>query len=101
MPQLLGKKLGMTKIFDETGRAIVCTVLKVDPNVVMRVKTGEKDGYVAVEACAYAMTDKEKKQMAKPQIGHFKKLKVEPMKRIFEFHVEGEEKYESGQSISV
>lgn len=66
---LLGEKLGMTQVFEDDGTVIPVTVLKVEPNVVVQVKTKEKDGYEAVQVGAG-----HKKKVTKPLKGHFKEL---------------------------
>lgn len=81
MPGLIGKKVGMTSIFDEQGRNIPCTVIEVGPCVVTQIKTVEKDGYRAVQL-AYA--DKKEKHTPKAMIGHFKKAATSPKHKVIE-----------------
>ena len=73
MPGLVGKKVGMTTIFDEQGRNIPCTVIEVGPNVVTQIKTVDKDGYNAVQL---AYDEKKEKHSNKAMIGHFQKAKT-------------------------
>ncbi|MCX7816577.1 MAG: 50S ribosomal protein L3 [Syntrophales bacterium] len=68
---LIGRKLGMTQIFDEEGTAIPVTVIEVEPSVVIQIKTKEKDGYDALQL-GYERV--KKKVLTKPQIGHFDKV---------------------------
>ncbi len=82
MPGLIGKKIGMTSLFTEDGKNIPCTVIEVGPCVVTQVKTQEKDGYEAVQL---AFDEKREKSCTKPLLGHFKKAKTNPRKKLVEF----------------
>ena len=82
MSGLIGKKIGMTSIFDEAGKNIPCTVLEAGPCVVTQVKTKDTDGYEAIQL---AYDDKKEKQTTKALHGHFQKAGVEPKKIIREF----------------
>ena len=99
--KLFGKKRGMTKVFDDNGHAVVCTVLEVEPNVVVQVKTDEKEGYNAVQLGAFKLNESQKKRALKPQVGHFKKGQVEPRKKLFEAKVENAGEYQVGQEITL
>ncbi|NLM96778.1 MAG: 50S ribosomal protein L3 [Halanaerobiaceae bacterium] len=79
---LIGKKLGMTQIFQENGTAIPVTVLKAGPNVVVQKKTREKDGYDALQL---GFEDKKEHRTNKPEKGHFKRAGVSPKKHLAEF----------------
>lgn len=81
MPGLIGKKVGMTSVFDENGNNIPCTVLKVGPCVVTQIKTVESDGYNAVQL---AFDEKKEKNTPKPMIGHFKKANTTPKHKVIE-----------------
>jgi large subunit ribosomal protein L3 len=81
MPGLVGKKVGMTTIFDEQGRNIPCTVIEVGPNTVTQIKTVERDGYNAVQL---AYDEKKEKHSNKAMIGHFQKAKTTPKKKVIE-----------------
>jgi large subunit ribosomal protein L3 len=83
MSGLIGKKIGMTSVFDEEGRYIPCTVIEAGPCVVTQVKTREKDGYEAVQL---AFDDRKEKSCNKPLLGHFRKAKTTPKRKLFEFH---------------
>lgn len=90
MPGLIGKKIGMTSLFDENGKNLPCTVLEVTPNAVTQVKTLEKDGYEAVQL---GYGERREKSTTKALQGHFAKSKVEPklMLREFELDYQGVE----------
>jgi large subunit ribosomal protein L3 len=94
-----GRKKGMTKIFNENGQAIVCTVLLVEPNVITQIKDQEKDGYKALQMGAIATS--KKKSISKPILGHFASKKVEPKKVLFESRIEDVSSYEVGQALGV
>lgn len=81
MPGLVGKKVGMTSIFDDQGKNVPCTVIEVGPNVVTQIKTVDSDGYNAVQL---AYDDKKEKHTNKAMMGHFKKAKTSPKKKIIE-----------------
>lgn len=81
MPGLIGKKLGMTSVFDEDGNNIPCTVLKVGPCVVTQIKKVETDGYNAVQL---AFDEKKEKLTTKAMLGHFKKASTTPKKKVIE-----------------
>lgn len=82
MTGIIGKKVGMTSIFDEDRKQIACTLVQVGPCVVTQVKTVETDGYSAVQL---AFDDKKEKNTPKPMLGHFKKASTEPKRKLVEF----------------
>jgi len=82
MQGLIGKKVGMTSVFDENGKNIPCTVLQAGPCVVTQVKTVEKDGYNAVQL---GFEDKKEKHTTKAEMGHFKKANTAPKRKVVEF----------------
>jgi len=88
MQGLIGKKIGMTSLFDDNGKNIPCTVLEAGPCVVTQIKTKDKDGYVAVQL---AFDDKKEKRTSNPEMGHFKKAKTKPKRKLAEFSGFGEE----------
>lgn len=92
---ILGKKLGMTQIFDETGIMIPVTVIEAGPMTVLRNKTVESDGY---KATVVAFEDLPEKKVGKPEAGAFKKANVGPKKYIKEFKYD--DKYEIGATIT-
>lgn len=81
MPGLLGKKVGMTSVFDEKGANIPCTVIEVGPCTVTQVKTVEHDGYKALQL---AFDDKKEKNTSAAMKGHFKKANATPKRRVIE-----------------
>ena len=88
MSGLIGKKIGMTSIFDENGKNIPCTVIEAGPCVVTQVRTEEVDGYNALQL---GFDDKAEKRANKAEKGHFKKAGTSPKKKIVEFRdFEGE-----------
>lgn len=82
---ILAKKLGMTQIFDETGKVIPVTVIEAGPNAVIQKKTVENDGYEAVQV---GFVDLKEKKTNKPTKGHFAKAGVAPKKFIKEFRLD-------------
>lgn len=95
---VIGKKLGMTQVFDEQGLAIPVTVIKVDPIVVTQIKTVKNDGYNAIQV---GTVPAKEKHLTKAQMGHFKKNKLENFKYLQEFRVENPQDYTVGQSIEI
>ena len=95
---ILGKKLGMTQIFDEDNRVVPVTVVEAGPCVVTQVRTKETDGYEAVQI-AFGEIDPRKAN--KPEAGHFKKAGVTPRRHVAEIRVEDASSYEVGQDITV
>ena len=81
MNGLIGKKVGMTSIFDDTGKMIAVTVIHVEPNVVTQVKTKDSDNYNALQL---SMGNTKVKNVTKPLQGHFKKANTEPLKKTVE-----------------
>src|SRR5512147_2089116 len=82
MQGLIGKKVGMTSIFDDNGKYVPCTVLQAGPCVVTQIKTVEKDGYSAVQL---GFDDKKEKHTTKAEMGHFKKANTTPKRKLVEF----------------
>ena len=93
---IIGKKAGMTQLFDETGNVIPATVIEVEPMYVLQNKTVENDGYKAVKVGSGTIREK---LVNKPDAGQFKKADVEPKKYIREF--ESDEEFALGQEIKV
>ncbi len=81
---LIGKKIGMTQLFDESGKVIPVTVVEAGPCVVVQKKTTENDGYEAVQV---GFGDVKVQRVNKPQAGHFKKADVAPKKVLKEFRL--------------
>jgi len=82
MSGIIGKKIGMTSMFDANGKNIACTVIEAGPCVVTQVRTIENDGYEAIQL---AYEDKKEKHSNKAEIGHFKKAGVTPKRVVAEF----------------
>jgi large subunit ribosomal protein L3 len=97
MSGLIGKKIGMTSIFDENGKNIPCTVIECGPCVVTQVRTNEVDGYKAFQL---GFDDKSEKSTNKAAEGHFKKAGTSAKKKVVEFH-EFETEYKLGDVITV
>ena len=97
MSGLIGKKIGMTSIFDENGKNIPCTVLEVGPCIVTQVRTEEVDGYNALQL---GFDDKTEKSATKAEIGHAKKAGASVKRKVVEFQgFEGN--YKLGDAITV
>ena len=94
---VIAKKMGMTRIFREDGRHVPVTVLSLENNQVVAVKTDETDGYTAVQLGAGA---KKAKNTTKPERGHFGKAEVEPKAKVAEFRVSEDALLETGATIS-
>ncbi|NNE27432.1 MAG: 50S ribosomal protein L3 [Saprospiraceae bacterium] len=82
MNGLIGKKIGMTSIFNEQGRNIPCTVIEAGPNFVSQIKTEESDGYNATQL---AFGERKEKRVTSALKGHFKNANVTPAKKVVEF----------------
>lgn len=96
MPGLIGKKIGMTSVFNADGKNIPCTVLEAGPCVVTQVKTQETDGYDSVQI---AFGEKKEKHTSAALQGHFKKAKTGPKVKVVEF--KGVEDSKLGDEIKV
>tara|TARA_B000000475_G_scaffold42720_1_gene31909 strand:- start:2559 stop:3218 length:660 start_codon:yes stop_codon:yes gene_type:complete len=95
---IVGKKVGMTQIWDEDNRVIPVTVVQVPPCRVVQIKTQDRDGYSALQVTQGTVAEKNLNQ---PQLGHFDKAGVEPGKQLIELRVENTDGYEIGQEIAV
>jgi len=95
---IIGKKVGMTQIFDESGKVIPVTVIEAGPCVVVQKKTAEKDGYEAVQL---GFEDVAEKKLNKPELGHFKKAEVAPKKYLKEFKLDSSADLEVGDELAV
>lgn len=99
MQGLIGKKVGMTRIFNDAGRAVAVTVIQVGNNTVQQIKSLEKDGYSAVQLGFGETTEN---RVTKPLLGHFKKHESVPTKLIKEFKLDSaEEVLKPGQKVGV
>lgn len=95
---IIGKKLGMTQIFDEKGNVIPVTLIEAGPCVVSQKKTVENDGYEAVQL---AFEDVREKLLTKPELGHLKKNGIAPKRHLKEFRLEDSASYTVGQVVTV
>ncbi|MBO4791468.1 MAG: 50S ribosomal protein L3 [Clostridia bacterium] len=95
---IIGKKLGMTQIFDEVGNAVPVTVIQAGPCTVVQRKTAEKDGYEAVQL---GFEDVKEKHLTKAEAGHFAKNGLAIKKHLKEFRLEDCSGYNVGDSVSV
>jgi large subunit ribosomal protein L3 len=95
---ILGKKIGMTQVFDENGTVIPVTVIQAGPCAVVQKKTVENDGYTAVKL---GFEDVPEKKLNRPEKGLFSKINAAPKKYLREFRTENIDKYEIGQQINV
>jgi large subunit ribosomal protein L3 len=95
---ILGTKLGMTQVFDETGKAIPVTVVQAGPCPVTQVKTVETDGYTAIQVGFKEVTEK---ALTKPELGHLAKSNSTPLRHLHEYRLENSAEYELGQQITV
>ena len=93
---IIGKKVGMTQIFDEAGKVIPVTVIEAGPCVVVQKKTEERDGYKSVQLGYEEVSEK---KLSKPEQGHLKKAGVAPMKHLKEFRLEDDSKLEVGDVV--
>ena len=94
---LLGKKLGMTQIFDENNHVVPVTVVEAGPCVITQIRTQETDGYTAIQI---AYGDIDPRKVKKPQAGHFNKAGVPPRRHVAEIRLDDVSGYELGQEIT-
>ena len=97
---LIGTKIGMTRVFTESGASIPVTVVEVKPNVITRVKTEQTDGYCAVQVTTGSVNDK---RLNGPVRGVFSKADIEPGSGLWEFRIDSDEvsDYSTGTSVGV
>ena len=96
MKAIIGKKVGMTSVFDPAGKQIACTVVEAGPCTVTQVKTMEKDGYSALQI---GFGSKKEKNTSKPMLGHFKKTGTAPKSKVLELRDTSIEK-NAGEAIT-
>ena len=97
MSQLIGEKIGMTRIFTDLGVSIPVTVIAFEKNFVSSVKTMDEDGYMAIQLA----TKQTKKKLSKAESGHLKKNGIPPMKKLKEFRLDGEFAGKVGDELCV
>ena len=95
---IIGKKLGMTQIFDQKGNVIPVTLIEAGPCVVAQKKTVENDGYAAIQL---AYEDAKEKHLTKAELGHFNKAGVSPKKHLKEFRLDDVSALEVGSVVTV
>jgi large subunit ribosomal protein L3 len=95
---LLGNKIGMTQVFNESGNIVPVTILKVGPCFITQIKTKVKDGYNAIQI-GYKSTSN--KSLTQPQLGHLQKSNIKPLKYLKEFRVNDTSDFEVGQMLNV
>ncbi|MDN5293890.1 MAG: large subunit ribosomal protein [Eubacteriales bacterium] len=93
---ILGRKVGMTQIFNEEGQLIPVTVIEAGPCYVVQKKTVENDGYNALQL---GFMEKKESRVNKPLLGHFKKAQVKPLRYLREIRVDNIDDYQVGQEI--
>jgi large subunit ribosomal protein L3 len=98
MTAIIGRKLGMTRVFEEDGTAVPVTVIEAGPCVVTRVKTDKSDGYQAVQL---GFSPTRRKSLRKPVLGQFDSAGVAPMRKLSEFRVDNAAEFQVGQEITV
>lgn len=98
MSGILGKKIGMTSIFDDNGQMIPCTIIEAGPCYVTQVKTKDRDGYDAVQL---GFDEVKERLVNKPMKGHFKRGGVKPLRLLSEFRNVNGKHYELGQELRV
>ena len=95
---LLGNKIGMTQIFDDSGNIIPVTILKVGQCVVTQVKTEARDGYNSIQV---GYSNVSSKSLTQPELGHLQKSNIQPLKYLKEFRVDTDDDFEVGQILKV
>lgn len=95
---ILGKKVGMTRIFDDQGRVVPVSVVRAGPCVVVQRKTTETDGYEAIQL---GFEEKKRSRVNEPMLGHFASRNIAPQRHLREFRVQADEEYEVGAELTV
>lgn len=96
MRGIIGKKLGMTEVYDAQGRRVAVTAIAVGPCVVVQRKTKDQDGYEAVQV---GFTEQKEQRMSKAALGHFKKAGTKPMQHLCEFDLDAGEDLKPGETV--
>ena len=101
----MGRKRGMTQIFDEGGKAVPCTLIEVEENVIAQVKNKERDGYNAVQVGFDEIVTRDPRtltrRVSKPLLGHFRAAELSPRRFLREFRQEEIEGFEVGQKLNL
>jgi large subunit ribosomal protein L3 len=95
---ILGRKIGMTRVYDENGRSIPVTVIEAGPCTILQKKTVQKEGYNAIQL---GFLEKKDSKLNKPEAGHFKRSGGKGFYHVREFRVENPESYEVGQQVTL
>ncbi|GBF23373.1 50S ribosomal protein L3 [Candidatus Gastranaerophilus sp. (ex Termes propinquus)] len=95
---VIGEKLGMTQVYDESGLCIPVTVIKVEPLTITQIKTVETDGYSAIQV---GVVPAKEKHLTKGQIGHFKKNSLDNFRYLQEFRVDDVSSYKVGDKVDL
>ncbi|MBS0633924.1 MAG: 50S ribosomal protein L3 [Verrucomicrobia bacterium] len=102
---LMGRKRGMTQVFDDKGNVVTCTVIHAEPNVITQIKTDENDGYKALQLAFEEVRVNDPRTIAnrvsKPLVGHFQKAGVAPSKFLFESRQDDLSNFQVGQKLDV
>jgi len=98
MTAIVGRKVGMTQVFDDQGNVVPVTVVEAQPNVVTQVRTPGRDGYAAVQVGVEPLPER---KVTRPMKGHFARAKVAPRRVLREFRIDADEAYAVGQEITV
>ncbi len=98
MKGILGKKVGMTQIFDESGEVIPVTIVKAGPCFVTQIKTKDRDGYRAIQV---GFEETKQERLTRPEQGHLRKSGVSPLRHLREIRVDDVSPYQEGQRLEV
>jgi large subunit ribosomal protein L3 len=100
MKGILGKKVGMTQVFDDRGEVVPVTVIEAGPCFVAQIKTVERDGYLAIQL---GFEETKPKRLTNPQLKHLQKSGLVPLRHLREFHLAEDDiaRYEEGQKVTV
>src|SRR5579872_3883545 len=99
--KLLGKKNGMTQIFDDKGNFVVCTIIVAEPNIISQIKRKATDGYDAIQLAGFKVKDSKKRNVSKQMAGHFAKAGIEPRDKMIEARIGEKEEFQLRQEIGV
>lgn len=95
---VIGKKVGMTQVFDSEGLSVPVTVVQLGDNIVTQTRTAEKNGYTAVQVGGFKVKER---KLNKPQLGHFAAQKIAPLKPLLEFRIDDTANFTIGEPLKV
>jgi large subunit ribosomal protein L3 len=98
---LIGRKKGMTQVFDAAGKLVVCTVILAEPNTVVQIKRKEKDGYNGLQLGGVPFEKPKSNCVNKPMKGHFDKVQSEPYRALRESRIDSVDSYQVGQKLDI